>query len=328
MVLLASIRVQAQFNFTTNNGAITITGYTDTNPVVIIPGSTNGYPVTVIGANVFYNSTITSVTIPDSVVSIGSAVFGFCNRLTSVAIPGNVTNISDRPFLGCSGLTNIIVNATNPSYTSAGGVLFNKLLTSLIQYPGGLAGSYTIPASVTNIGLEAFALCSGLTSVAISSGVTNINSAFYNCSSLTNVTIPSSVSAFNGYDFAYCVNLHKVIFPGNAPLVEGRPGSADSTVFYGETGTVYCPLEATGWSSSFGGWPTATYKLPPPTVALSTYSNLPTLFFPTATGTNYVLQMTTNLAASNWVTVTITNGYSVSGFVITNPPPNAFFRLY
>ena len=51
------------------------------------------------------------------------------------------------------------------------------------------------------------------------------------------------------------------------------------------------------------------------------------MFFPTATGTNYVLQMTTNLNAPiNWVTVT--NGVPISGLVITNPLPNAFFRLH
>jgi len=49
------------------------------------------------------------------------------------------------------------------------------------------------------------------------------------------------------------------------------------------------------------------------------------VFFPTATGTNYVLQMTTNLASGPWVTVS--NGVSISGIIITNPPGTAFFRL-
>jgi hypothetical protein len=63
-----------------------------------------------------------------------------------------------------------------------------------------------------------------------------------------------------------------------------------------------------------------------PPLGISTYSNRPALFFPTLTGTNHVLQMSTNLTGSNWVTVS--NGIPISGLIITNPPTNAFFRLY
>jgi hypothetical protein len=64
----------------------------------------------------------------------------------------------------------------------------------------------------------------------------------------------------------------------------------------------------------------------PPALGIATYSNQPAVFFPTATGTNFLLQMTTNLASGNWVTVT--SGIPISGLVITNPPANAFFRLH
>jgi hypothetical protein len=64
----------------------------------------------------------------------------------------------------------------------------------------------------------------------------------------------------------------------------------------------------------------------PPALGIATYSNKPAVFFPTATGTNFVLQMTTNLASGNWVAVT--NGVPFSCVVITNPPANAFFRLH
>ena len=56
---------QAQFTFTTNNGAITITGYTGSGGNVVIPGTTNGYPVTAIGASAFsHQTTLTNLTIP------------------------------------------------------------------------------------------------------------------------------------------------------------------------------------------------------------------------------------------------------------------------
>lgn len=62
-----------------------------------------------------------------------------------------------------------------------------------------------------------------------------------------------------------------------------------------------------------------------PGVGIGTYSSSPVVFFPTTPGTNYVLQMTTNLASTNWVTVT--NGVPFSGVEITNAPNPAFFRL-
>lgn len=66
----------------------------------------------------------------------------------------------------------------------------------------------------------------------------------------------------------------------------------------------------------------------PPALGISTYGGQPAVFFLTASGTNYVLQMTTNLVfgIGNWVTVS--NGIPINGLIITNPPANAFFRLH
>src|SRR6266403_63548 len=94
--------VQAQFNYTTNNGAITITGYTGPGGGVTIPDTINGYPVTSIGDSAFYySSTVTSVTIPNSVTSIGDEAFYYCTNLTSVTIPNSVTSIGIYAFAEC-----------------------------------------------------------------------------------------------------------------------------------------------------------------------------------------------------------------------------------
>ena len=96
----------------------------------------------------------------------------------------------------------ITVDALNSVYSSVDGVLFNKSQTTLIQYPGGKAGSYTIPNSVTSIGDCAFDGCTSLTSVTIPNSVTSIGDcAFDYCTSLTSVTIPSSVTNIEGYAF-------------------------------------------------------------------------------------------------------------------------------
>jgi hypothetical protein len=134
LLLALPAAVQAQFTFTTNNGVITITGYTGSGGAVTIPSTTNGYPVTSIGAYAFESAGLTSVIIPDSVTSIG-----------------------DDPFGNCESLTAITMGASNSAYSTAAGVLFNKSHTTLVQYPAGKAGSsYTIPNSITSVGIGAF----------------------------------------------------------------------------------------------------------------------------------------------------------------------------
>src|ERR1039457_3061914 len=109
--------VQAQFTFITNNGAITITGYTGSGGAVVIPSTTNGFTVTTIGTNAFfYNQNIISVTIPNSITNIGDYAF-FGSSLTNVTIPASVTSIGEAPFTACPSLTAITVNINNPDYS-------------------------------------------------------------------------------------------------------------------------------------------------------------------------------------------------------------------
>jgi BspA type Leucine rich repeat region (6 copies) len=184
--------VQAQFTFTTNNGAITITGYnTAAGFNVVIPAATNGYPVTSIGYEAFFGSSI-----------------------TNVAIPNSVTNLGDFALDDCASLTNITVDPSNPAYSSLGGVLFDKAGATLIQFPAGLGGSYVITNSVTSIGADAFGHCTNLTSVTIPNSVTNIGeSVFYVCTRLTSVTLPNSVINIADYAFYDCISLTNVTLP-------------------------------------------------------------------------------------------------------------------
>jgi hypothetical protein len=125
---------------------------------------------------VFANCTsLTSVTIPNGVTSIGDYGFYDCRSLTNATIPGSVTSIGDHAFADSgladitipdsvtrigdwafgfnSNLTAITVDALNPAYSSVNGVLFNHTRTTLIQYPAGNAATTClISSSVTNIG--------------------------------------------------------------------------------------------------------------------------------------------------------------------------------
>ena len=158
--------------------------------------------------------------IPNGIESIVSEAFRGCSSLTSVTIPNSVTSIGNSAFAWCTILTSINVATDNAIYSSEDGVLFDKVKTTLIQYPCGQQGAYIIPQSVTNIGHAAFSGCKGLTSVTIPNSVTSIGSStFAYCSSLTSVTIPNSVTSIGNSAFSGCSSLTSVTIPNSVTSI-------------------------------------------------------------------------------------------------------------
>ena len=162
--------------------------------------------VTSIGDLAFYSCDgLTSVVIPNSVTSIGNNAFQRCGGLTSVEIPNSVTSIGGSCFSNCNNLAEIIVDSGNMYYTSEDGVLYNKDMSTIINFPGGKSGDFIIPNSVTSIGIAAFESCYGLTSVEIPNSVTSIgNNAFDWCLNLDSVycmaETPPSANATRVFD--------------------------------------------------------------------------------------------------------------------------------
>ena len=169
--------------------------------------------------------------------SIEYHAFSGCSSLTSVTIGNSVTSIGNGAFYNCSGLKEINVASNNEYYKSVDGNLYSKDEKTLIQYAiGKTTTEFIIPGSVTSIGDCAFAGCSGLTSITIPNSVTSIGSsafasctsltsitipvrvtsigdcAFYNCDCLTSITIPVRVSSIGEWAFFGCDNLTNVIF--------------------------------------------------------------------------------------------------------------------
>ena len=158
----------------------------------------------VIGDSAFRKCTsLTSVTIPDSVTEVGEDAFRECTGLTSVTIPDSVTVIGDSAFYQCTSLTSVTIP---DSVTVIGEYAFGQC-TSLT--------SVTIPESVTVIGEYAFGDCDSLTSVTIPDSVTVIGEcAFGYCGSLTNLTIGNGVTEIGKLAFSDCTSLKTVHYRG------------------------------------------------------------------------------------------------------------------
>jgi hypothetical protein len=186
------------YNYITNNGTITITGYNGPSPCIIIPNAINFLPVTTLRGWTFdYWANMTGVAIPASVTNIQNGTFEF------FAGPGG------GPFHG--DLLSITVDTNNLVYSSVDGVLFDKSQTTLIDYPEGRAGSYTIPDGVSSVAENAFYYCSYLTNVTIPASVTNIgtaelpeynlaslgNNAFSSCAGLTAINVDTNNPAYS-----------------------------------------------------------------------------------------------------------------------------------
>lgn len=189
-----------------------------------------------------YSFDIPNVVFPDGLLTIGEKAFWNCFGLTTISIPASVTTIGEAAFGASPNISEIIVNENNQNYMSENGILFNKNKTMLYSYPSKKTDtSYTMPDSVTSLGISAFSnnayltsitlsanltsistsafsQCTGLTSVTIPNGVTKIGQeAFVLCSGLESVTLPVSITSIDSYVFDRCTALQTVIFEGHAP---------------------------------------------------------------------------------------------------------------
>lgn len=159
--------------------------------------------VTRIGEAIFYGSPIKSVTIPDGVTHIDRVAFLCCHNLASITIPDSVVSIGE-------GILHGTAYHEDKGNWENGVLYVGHCLLEVNQ--SELPENYVIKAGATVVADNAFFGCDNLANITIPDSVVHIGKcAFYNCSSLTSITIPNGVTSIDAQAFAGCNRLHTFV---------------------------------------------------------------------------------------------------------------------
>ncbi len=194
--------VEGPLRYYVDDEKVTITSYTGNGTEVNVPSSIDGYPVCDIDYGAFSNTSIKSITLPDSLKSISSSAFENCEKLQSITIPSSVSYIGSYAFYGCDRLKKVTFNTNKLSSIPSSCFEFCKKLQSI-----------TIPSSVKRIGSNAFYRCTKLSSVTLGKKVKTIESgAFRENYALTSISFPAKVRRIEDEAFYHCTKLKSVTF--------------------------------------------------------------------------------------------------------------------
>lgn len=159
-------------------------------------------PLIAIGDQAFYNLPIRSITLPDSLISIGNSSFSNCVNLSDIVLPPSLRTIEECAFQSCGSL---------PAITIPEGV--TTIGPGAFRLCSSLAG-VTMGDSVTSLGMLCFEGCEALEDVRLSDNITAIDkSTFYGCMSLRSLNIPSATSIIDCYAFCGCIMLDEATLP-------------------------------------------------------------------------------------------------------------------
>ena len=168
---------------------------------------------------------IQSVTIPESVTSIGKSAFEHCSKLDSLTIKGVATSIGAYAFASCTSLTSLslvgnfqTIGEQAFAYCGITSLTTDADITSIGEYAFSHCTSLTslsLTGSVQTIGYQAFACCTSLTSLSLTGDIQKIGDyAFGYCSSLYTATLSKNLTSIGTYAFEYCTSLNSIEIPG------------------------------------------------------------------------------------------------------------------
>lgn len=233
------------FTYTTNNdNTITITGYVGSGGAVNIPSAIESMPVTKIGTNAFFEAfTITSVTIPPSITSIGDRAFLYCPT-AAIYFQGNAPDLGINVF----GANHFNFGSTPPIFfaypncyylqdTAGWNAYFGNCQTFLLSAPftfilsnntfavasyAGSDSTIIIPSTINGLPITAIQsnVFSGVAAlnIIIPDSITSIGDNAFSGSDLVSVTIPNSVTTIGADAFEGCENLTNLIFPNSGAM--------------------------------------------------------------------------------------------------------------
>lgn len=207
---------------------------TTTTGAVTIPATLGNCPVTTIKGYAFCNCRkVTSITIPDSVKSVGRGAFAGCSSLRSITIPDNVETIAQYAFDDCPDEIFDVVSIPSVKLVDGWVIECDNTLSGSLDLTAcrGIADrafyncsgltSITMPANLKAVGEYAFANCSGLTAITIPDSVKSIGwHAFHGCSGLTSIIIPDHVTVLNESAFSDCSGATELTIGNRLTTVE------------------------------------------------------------------------------------------------------------
>lgn len=193
-----------------------ITAYQGDAVMLTIPTELDGHKVIDIGIYAFANCAhLKHVIIPEGVVTIFINAFYNCPELETISLPDTIENNVNSSVRDCPKFKGYKVNDTHEMFELKEGVLFNKEVAHLVDYPAAMEqAEYTVPAGTVEIMRGAFAEHKHLQKVILPEGIVKIgDGAFRGCEALREVVLPSTLEIIGGQAFAGCAALESVCIP-------------------------------------------------------------------------------------------------------------------